>query len=169
MRNLSADDPQAIPEAMAALDAGELVIVPGDLAQLLVADALDDDAVERLFLAAHRGADRPLTVLIGGHEDLRHVAYGGSAARELSEKHWPGPTILVLRPRPWIPEAVTSAQPEVRVSVPAQPFTRSLARQFGPLAACQTGAAQGVTLRVDAGTLPGGEAKVIRAVAPARE
>lgn len=168
MEIVPADHPDAVARAMASLDNGEIVIVPGDLDDMLVADALDDDAVGRIFLAAHRGADRPLTVLISGYEDLHHVAYGGPAARVASEAHWPGPAILVMKPRPWIPDAVTAAQPEVRVSVPAQPFTRALARQFGPLAGCRAPPGALAALRVDAGALPGGEAKVIRALEPAR-
>lgn len=167
METIAADHPDAHARATAALDAGELVIVPGDLEYLLVADALDDSAVERMFLAAHRGADRPLTVLIGGYEDLHHVAYGNPDARRLSVAHWPGPTTLVLKARPWIPDAVTADQPGVRVSVPAQPFTRALARAFGPLAACDAALVREAAVRVDAGPLARGEAKVIPALGPA--
>jgi L-threonylcarbamoyladenylate synthase len=169
MEILAADHPDAIARAMAAPDAGELVIVPGDLAYLLVADALDDDAVERLFLAAERGADRPLTILLGGYEDLHHVAYGSSVARGIAEERWPGPVTLVLKARPWIPDAVTASQTDVRVSVPAREVTRALARQFGPLAGCAAPARASAALRVDAGALPGGEAKIIPALGPARE
>jgi len=169
METISADHRDSIARACAALDAGELVIVPGDLDYLVVADALADDAVEALFQAAHRGADQPLVVLVSGYEDVHHVAYGGSSSRDLAQANWPGPTILAMKPRPWMPDAVTAAKPEVRVSVPAQRFTRELAKQFGPLAGCRARGVTAAALRVDAGPLPGGEAKIIPALAPARE
>jgi len=175
---VSASDEDAIARATAALDAGELVVFRGDLRYLVAADALGDDAVERLFLAKGRGADRALTVLLGGYEDLHHVAYGGPEARALAEAHWPGPTSLLLRARPWLPDAVTAAQPHVAVSVPAAPFARALASHFGPIAVASARRAGGpepldvaaardalgadVSLFLDGGPAPGGEAKVIR-------
>lgn len=163
--------PDAIARATAALDAGALVILPGDLAYVVAADALDDDAVERLFLATTRGADRAPTVFIGGYPDLHHVAYGGAAARALADAHWPGPTTLVLKARPWLPDAVTAGSDRVRVSAPSG-FAGELARHFGPLAvvgargaldAREAAAAAGAEARLafDAGARPGGEPSVL--------
>ena len=178
MTTIAASDEDALAQATSALDSGELVVIPGDLRYLVAADALDDDAVERLLLAKGRGADRGLTVLIGGYEDLHHVAFGGSEARALAEAHWPGATSFALRARPWLPDALTGGRDEVGVCVPAHPFARALAKMFGPMvvaAARRSGAAETldvaaarralgaeIALYVDGGALPGGAAKVIR-------
>lgn len=166
----SADD--AIARATAALDAGALVILPGDLAYVIAADALDDEAVERLFLATARGADRAPTVFIGGYADLHHVAYGGADARELADARWPGPATLVLKARPWLPDAVTAGSDRVRVCAP-RGFAGELARHFGPLAvvgargsvdaraAAEAVGSADVRLAFDAGALPGGEPDVL--------
>lgn len=164
MTIIDASEEEALPSAIAALDAGDPIVIPGDVAYLLAADALDDAAVERIFLAKHRGADRPLTILIGGYEDLHHVAYGGSAARELAEAHWPGPTSIALRARPWMPDALTAGQPEVAVSVPRQPFARALAKQFGPLAvagAKRSGGSASLTVEAARSALGGAAALYI--------
>ena len=173
MRILPAHDKEATVAATAALDAGELVIVPCDLRYFVVADALDDEAVDRLFVATQRGADRPLTVIVSGYEDLHHVAYGGAGARELAEKHWPGPTVISVKPRPWIPDTVTAGHAALRTMAPRSEVTRTLARGFGPLAAAgarvqgqldsldATSAAArlggSIAVTLDGGTLPGGE------------
>ena len=128
----SADD--AIARATAALDGGAIVIVPGDTRYLAVVDALDDEAVERLFDALHRPADRPPLALVSGYADLHHVAYGGARARELADAHWPGPTVLQLRARPWLPDLVTGGGESVRAMAPRDAFTNGLVRHFGPLA-----------------------------------
>jgi L-threonylcarbamoyladenylate synthase len=167
MRVLSSSDEDAVAAATAALDAGELIVIPGDLEYYVAADALDDTAVERVFEVTGRGADQPLLVLLGGYEDLHHVAYGSGVARALAEEHWPGPTALAVKARPWIPDALTAGQEEVAVLVPRQPFARALARRFGPIALAPAAGARAVALEVDAGALPGGEAKVIRATEPA--
>lgn len=179
MTTLLHDDPRAIDEAMAALDAGELVVVPGDLRYFVAGDALDDDAVDRIFAATQRGADRPLTVLVSGYSDIHHVAFAGSAVREATDKHWPGPTVLSLRPRPWLPDAVTASHDTLRVNAPANAFTSALARRFGPLAvasarvrgqpdsldAATAMARLGGAVRhyVDGGALPGGDESVVLA------
>ena len=178
MEILSASDGGAVAAAIAALDAGALVVVPGDLAYLVVCDALDDDAVERLFTATGRGADRPLTTFISGYPDLHHVAYGGADARALADAHWPGPATLVLRARPWLPDMLTAGQETVRVSAP-RGFLADLARHFGPLAgagAQRQGATASLDARtardaigadarlvVDGGVLAGGEVAVFHA------
>lgn len=167
METVPAGSADALARATAALDAGEVILMPGDLGYYAAADALDDAAVERVFEATGRGADQPLLIVIGGYEDLHHVAYGSGTARELAEAHWPGPTALAVKARPWLPDALTAGQEDVAVVVPTQPFARALARRFGPLAVAPATTARGASLKVDAGALPGGEAKVIRATEPA--
>lgn len=164
MEILRATDPDALLRARAALDAGELVVVPGDVEDVVAADALDDAALERLLLALHRGADEGLLVLIGGPEDLHHVAYGAPRVRELAERHWPGPTALLLKARPWLPDAVAGGRERVHVSVPREALTRALAKHFGPIAVARAPTGfHGAALRVDGGARPGGELTVVEA------
>jgi L-threonylcarbamoyladenylate synthase len=170
---LAASHEGTLAAGMAQLDAGHLVIVPGDLRYFLVGDALDDSVAEAIFEATQRGADRPLTVLVSGSSDIHHVAYEGPLVRQITDAHWPGPLVLSLKSRPWLPEVVNSGGRTVRVNAPANAFTNALARQFGPLAAASarsqgqpdsldaaTSCARlGASARlcVDGGTLPGGQ------------
>lgn len=185
LSTISADADSALADATSALDAGDLIVVPGDVCYLLAGDALDDAAVERIFSAKRRGADRALSVLVSGHEDLHHVAYGGPSVREIADASWPGPTRLMLRARPWLPEALTAGQPDLVVTVPRQAFTRALAKRFGPIAFASARRSGGAlplaigqarealggdaVLYVDAGPLPGGAPSLIRAGTIARE
>lgn len=172
---LRADDAEALAQATAALDAGEHVVIPGDLHYLLAADALNDAALAALFDATSRPADKPLVVCVAGYEDHQHVAFGGPLAQSLAAAEWPGPTVLALRPRPWVPDAVTAGGERVLVNAPAQAFAAALARHFGPfaiVAATREGAESprrredarvAARLAVDAGALAGGESRVIDA------
>ena len=174
-----AGEEETLLEATRLLDEGERVVVPTDTAYALCADALDDDAVASIFTAKGRGADRPLPVGVGGIEDVGHVAYVTPLARVLAERHWPGPLTLVLRARPWLPDALTAGGETVAVRAPALDFPRTLARHFGPLvltSARREGAPEALTLAdaraglgaevrlyVDGGTLPGGRPTVVDA------
>lgn len=182
MAVLPSSDPEVILEATSLLDAGELVVLPTDTTYALAADALDDDAVARVFLAKGRGADRPLAVAVSGIEDVGHVAFVTPLARELAARFWPGPLALVLRARPWLPDALTAGGETVAVRAPALAFPRDLARHFGPFVltgARRAGGPEALTaddarralgaeaaLHVDGGTLPGGRATVADARGP---
>lgn len=132
MTILPVDDDRALPEAVAALDAGALVVLPTDTLYALAADALDDDAVAEVFRAKGRAADQALPVCVSGWEDLGHVATASPLARRLAERFWPGPVTLVVRAKPWLPEALTAGGETVAVRAPAHPFARAVASRFGP-------------------------------------
>lgn len=179
METLHSTDDEAVARCTSLLDDGELVVVPTDLRYALAADALNEDALARAYATKRRGADRPMTVCVSGFEDLHHVAYATPLARALADRFWPGPLTLVLKSRPWLPDALTAGGDTVAVRAPASDFARRLARHFGPytlsgahreggapvLEATQARAALGgeARLLVDAGTLPGGASTVVDA------
>ena len=179
---LQAADADAVFESASLLDAGELIVVPTDTSYALAADALDDDAVARVFVAKARGADRPLAVAVSGMEDVGHVAFATPLARALAERFWPGPLTLVLRARPWLPDALTAGGETVALRCPALDFPREVARHFGPLvltSARREGGAECLTVAearaalgaeahayVDGGALPGGRTTVVDATGP---
>lgn len=169
----------AVHRATSVLDEGGLVVLPTDTAYALACDALVEEAVQRVFDVQRRPADAALPVCVSGLEDLHHVAFATPLARDLASRFWPGPLTLVLRARPWLPDALTAGRETVAVRVPDQPFARELARQFGPLAlvaagphgqsaaatvdAARAGLGSSVQLYVDAGELPGTVSTVVDA------
>lgn len=179
MAVLATSDAEAVLRATAALDEGGLVVLPTDTTYALAADALNEEAVERAFRAVGRPADAPMPVAVGSLEEAHHVAFLTPLARDLAARHWPGPLALVLRARPWLPDALTAGGASVAVRVPAQAFARDLARHFGPVAltparraggegardVAQARAALGAeaALYLDAGALPGGRVTVVDA------
>ena len=150
MTTLAADDPDALMQAIALLDAGELVVVPTGASYALACDALHEDALARLFRAKQRGADQAIPLALGGFEEISQVAFPTPLARELAESFWPGDVALVLRARPFLPQALTGNGETVALRCPTHPFPRELARRFGPLAltsARRPGGAAALTLR----------------------
>jgi len=150
---------------IASLDAGQCVALPTDTSYALAADALDDDAIARLLSAAGERSAGACLALVGGFEDIHHVAFHDGLARTLTEAFWPGPLALRLRARPWLPELVTGGHGHIDVWAPGHATTRALANHFGPLAAIVTGATSldaladqrlPASCAIDAGTLPGG-------------
>jgi L-threonylcarbamoyladenylate synthase len=133
----SPEGPAALVRAAEVLRRGGLVAFPTETVYGLGANALDDDAVARIFAAKGRPANNPVIVHVAEPaEALRVAAEWPEEAARLAERFWPGPLTLVLPRRPEVPDAVTAGGPTVAVRLPAHPVARELIRLAGvPLAA----------------------------------
>jgi L-threonylcarbamoyladenylate synthase len=142
-RILSATDDDfkdAVAEAGALLDAGEVVALPTETVYGLAADALNPDAVAKIFAAKERPTFDPLIVHVSRRGELYDITEVPDDIREtvdqLTTKFWPGPLTLVLPKKPCIPDIVTSGLPTVAVRQSANPIFRATCKTLGrPLAA----------------------------------
>jgi len=121
-------DEAALAEAAALILAGQPVAVPTETVYGLAADATDGEAVARIYAAKGRPSFNPLIVHV---PDLAAAAALGEfdgPARELAERHWPGPLTLVVPLRAGAPVAslVTAGLPTVALRVPAHPAMQAL-------------------------------------------
>lgn len=129
--------PDVLERAAALLRAGALVAFPTETVYGLGANALDADAVKRIYAAKGRPSYNPLIVHVADTAAAMQVAreWPPRAAR-LAERFWPGPLTLVLPKRPEVPDAVTGGLDTVAVRVPAHPVALALLRTVGlPIAA----------------------------------
>jgi L-threonylcarbamoyladenylate synthase len=119
------------------LRAGGLVAFPTETVYGLGANALDADAVRRVFEAKGRPPVNPLIVHIHGESMLRQVvADWPPTAATLAARFWPGPITLVLPRTASVPDLVTAGGTTVAVRSPGHPVAQELIREAGvPLAA----------------------------------
>ena len=127
----------AIAEAAALLRAGDIVGMPTETVYGLAADALDPEAVNKIFAAKGRPADHPLIVHLPAAEHLPQWAAAiPKDVIALARAFWPGPLTLILKRTPEVPDEVTGGQDTVGVRVPSHPVALALLRAFdGGLAA----------------------------------
>ncbi|MFO0808183.1 MAG: L-threonylcarbamoyladenylate synthase [Gemmataceae bacterium] len=127
----------AIAEAAAVLRRGGLVAFPTETVYGLGANALDADAVARIFARKGRPATNPVIVHVADAARVASVAADWpDVAARLADAFWPGPLTLVLRKRPEVPDVVTAGGPTVAVRVPNHPVALALLRAADvPLAA----------------------------------
>ncbi len=116
---------------------GRLVAFPTETVYGLGANALDPDAVRRIYEAKGRPSTSPLIVHVASMEMARKlVTFWPPAAEKLAERHWPGPLTLVLPKAPCIPDVVTAGIGTVGLRMPAHPLALELIREAGvPVAA----------------------------------
>jgi len=119
------------------LRAGRLVAFPTETVYGLGANALDAEAVGRIFTAKGRPATSPLIVHVDSVEMARNlVTEWPDSADALASKCWPGPLTLVLPKKPVVPGRVTAGLPTVGLRIPSHPVALALIRAAGvPLAA----------------------------------
>ncbi|MCC7365663.1 MAG: threonylcarbamoyl-AMP synthase [Dehalococcoidia bacterium] len=133
----AAPDPGVIARAAAVVRRGGLVAFPTETVYGLGANALDADAVGRIFAAKERAADDPLIVHLADAGQLATVAREvPPLAVALAAAFWPGPLTLVLPKRAEVPAAVTAGLDSVAVRVPRHPVAHALIATAGvPVAA----------------------------------
>lgn len=130
-----------LAEAAAILRRGGLVALPTETVYGLGANALDGDAVARIFEAKQRPSWDPIIVHVAGPvgENAMVAALVREIpenARKLMEAFWPGPLTLLLPRSDAVPDAVTAGRPLVGVRMPSHPVAFALIEAAGvPVAA----------------------------------
>jgi L-threonylcarbamoyladenylate synthase len=128
----------AIEEAARLIASGEPVAMPTETVYGLAADATNGAAVARIYEAKGRPSFNPLIVHVPELAAAERIGVFDTAARELAERHWPGPLTLVVPAR--LPTSLSSLATAglgtVAVRVPAHPAMQALLLRTGkPLAA----------------------------------
>lgn len=124
--------PDAIQQAADVLRSGGLVAFPTETVYGLGANALDADAIARIYQAKGRPANNPLIVHIARVEQLEQVAvHIPEVARRLAAVFWPGPLTLVLKRHARIPESVSLGRDTVAVRLPSHPVAHALIETAG--------------------------------------
>ena len=118
--------------------AGGLVAFPTETVYGLGANALDADAVARIFEAKGRPGDNPLIVHISAVDQLKPLIAGSPSgiAERLMESCWPGPMTLIFPKSGAVPSTVTAGLDTVAIRYPAHTAAQALIDAAGlPIAA----------------------------------
>lgn len=130
--NPEAIDPEELRPVAKALAEGRLVAFPTETVYGLGADALNPEAVKRIYRAKGRPSDNPLIVHISDFNQLeRIVSSVPEKARTLMETFWPGPLTLILPKSKYVPDETTAGLSTVAVRMPANRTALELIKLSG--------------------------------------
>ena len=101
-------DIRFIEEAGKVIRNGGTVAFPTETVYGLGANALDDEAVKKIFIAKGRPQDNPLIIHVSTKEISGLVKDVPEVAQKIIDKFWPGPLTVILEKNDIIPN-VTSA------------------------------------------------------------
>ena len=134
---IKASDKEGLKDAAMHLRNGEVVGFPTETVYGLGANALDKDAVEKIYEAKGRPGDNPLIVHIHDKSQIDDlVSEITDNARKLIDAFMPGPITVIMRKDPKIPSCVTAGLHTVGIRMPVH----KVANEFLKLCDCPVAA-----------------------------
>jgi L-threonylcarbamoyladenylate synthase len=131
IRNPTQDE---IKSAAKALNDGHLVSFPTETVYGLGADATNEIAVGKIYVAKGRPKNHPVIVHISSANQLENWAREiPEYAIRLGSAYWPGPMTLILKRNSRALNFITGGQESVGLRVPNQQVALALTREFEKL------------------------------------
>ena len=165
-----------LTDAVAAIRRGDLVVYPTETVYGLGADALDPEAIERVFEAKARSRDRPLSMALSEPSAAADYARMTERERSFCERFLPGPVTVLLERTDRVPDVLVAGRDRVGIRVPDHAIARELVRRTGPITATSANRSGAGSARriesidpsireravvVDGGETPGTESTVV--------
>jgi len=126
------NDIENIRLAADILKNGGLVAFPTETVYGLGANALDSEAVKKIFIAKGRPQDNPLIVHIDSVEMMMPLVKGfDERAKALAERFWPGPLTIIMERSEAVPDTVSAGLSTVAIRMPSDEIARALISKAG--------------------------------------
>lgn len=167
----------AIDRAAEAIGDGDLAIYPTETVYGLGANAVDPDAVERVFEVKGRDRSKPVSMGVPDVETALEYVDPDERTERFLREFLPGPVTVVCERRSVVPDVLTAGSERVGIRVPDHDVALALLEQFAPITATSAnrsgaGSARRVeevsaTVReavaavVDVGETPGGDGSTV--------
>ncbi len=130
------DSENDIVKASEMIKNGEVVGIPTETVYGLGADALNPEAVKKIFAAKGRPADNPLIVHICDISQAETLAYNiPKLFYTLAENFWPGPLTMIVPKREVVPDETSGGLETVGIRMPSHTVMHELIKKSCPIAA----------------------------------
>ena len=135
--NITTEYERALSEAERLINDGQVVAIPTETVYGLAANAFDEDAVRKIFIAKGRPSDNPLIVHISKFEDLAPLVNEiPEKVKIMAEKFWPAALTMIMKKSDRISNVVSGNLDTVAVRLPKSDYARAIIEACGrPLAA----------------------------------
>ena len=129
-------DALLLNETARCIEGGGTIIFPTDTVYGIGCAAENDGAVESIFAAKRRPAEKPLAVHLASPEHVdRYAQRISSAARALIEHFWPGPLTIIVERKDGVCKAAARGGATIALRCPDDDVCRAILSATGPLAA----------------------------------
>ena len=116
------------------LAAGGAVVLPTETVYGLFAQALNQEAVERVYELKRRPRDKALNLNMASLEEIYAFSKNQPTyLKQLYQAFLPGPLTIILHANDRVPTWINSGMETVGFRIPNHPVTLDLIRKYGPL------------------------------------
>lgn len=123
-------DYDIIKEAAKIINDGGTVVFPTETVYGIGADALNDEAVDKIFKAKGRPQDNPLIVHIARFDDLYDLALEvPDNVKILADKYWPGPMTMIINKKNILSDKITAGLKTAAIRLPENEIALALIRE----------------------------------------
>lgn len=130
------NDSFLIKKAANVIKEGGIVAFPTETVYGLGANALDEQAVKKIFEAKGRPQDNPLIIHVADRKLEKYIEMIPESAKKMMDKFWPGPLTIILKKKDIIPNTTSANLDTVGVRMPSEPIALKLIELSGvPIAA----------------------------------
>jgi L-threonylcarbamoyladenylate synthase len=168
-----------IRRAVVVLQAGGVVAFPTETFYGLAVDAMNDEAIEKIFRIKGRAFSNPIALIAGDKSGIGAlVGEIPVAAHRLMQAFWPGPLTLLFSASPRISPRLTAGTGKIGIRISSHPIAAGLAMLLGkPITATSanlsgapessaaaevlTSLGDRVDLVIDGGATPGGKGSTL--------
>lgn len=109
---------------------GGIIIYPTDTLYGLGANALDEEAILKVYKIKKQDRNKPISVIVKDMKIARKIACIDSKVEKILSGIWPGPITVVLRKKDIIPYSLTGNGETVAIRIPKSDFVSALINRF---------------------------------------
>lgn len=118
-----------IEKAAIIIKKGGIVAYPTETFYGLGVNALDEKAVNKLFMVKKRPTSKPISILISDLNWLqRLVKRIPPVAEALISQYWPGPLTIVFEAADFVPKNLTAGTGKIAMRISSHPLAQKLVR-----------------------------------------
>lgn len=135
IKNLQEDN-ECISEAADIIKDGGIVAFPTETVYGLGANALNEEAVKKIFEAKGRPQDNPLIVHVADKDISNIVTEVTPLAQKVIDRFWPGPITIILNKKDIIPDVTSAGLKSIGIRMPSDKIAQELIKKSNvPIAA----------------------------------
>lgn len=122
--------PEVLKRTLDVLQSGGIIVYPTDTAYGLGVDALNEDAIGKIFIIKKR-VQKPLPVVVANMTMMKEYAVENPTGMKLAKKYWPAPLTIIFSKTPKTPGALTMGLPTIGIKIPPSPVAIAIVRALG--------------------------------------
>lgn len=120
----------AISEAVKFIREGKIIVYPTDTIYGIGCDALNEDAVKKIFEIKKRDAGKPLSVIVKDISKIKEIAFVDKEKGKVAASIFPGPYTLVFPGPRNIPKMITGEKNSIGIRIPDNLITKNISQHF---------------------------------------